>query len=55
MDARTYLQANRCPHCTHRMQPACPYVVRELKGGGGFKCYGYRSRYWEDGWKAVKQ
>ena len=42
-----WLKANRCPHCAKRSQPACPYEVRE-KLGGGYRCHGYESRYWDE-------
>ena len=53
-DAEAWLKANRCPYCEKHNRAACSYTVRECSGGDGFKCYGYRSRYWDEGWpKAV--
>lgn len=42
-----WLKANKCPHCKRRSQSACPYKVREMVGGG-YRCGGYESRYWDE-------
>ena len=55
-EAVIWLADNRCPHCVHHDSCDGGYRVRPLKESDGWRCHGYRSRYWEDGvaeWKAV--
>ena len=47
MDAKAWLEANRCPHCVKRGDPrTCGNVVK--RAHDGWRCCGYSSRHWDE-------
>ena len=47
-----WLADNKCPHCVHGgTHDVClgDFKIVPLKGSEGYRCYGYRSRYWDEG------
>lgn len=45
-EGRSWLEANRCPHCVNEGNCMGNYKVFELHGG--WRCYGYRSKHWDE-------
>lgn len=44
-EVKSWLKENRCGHCPHDCEPLTKYKV--VKAHEGWRCYGYRSKYWD--------